>query len=154
MSAAPPSRVDEAVAMFEAGYSCAQALLATYGPLHGLDRDAALRLASPLGGGLSRTDGPCGAATGAVLVLGLVCGHRGPDDTVGQERVRRLTQEFLRRYADDRGSTLCTDILGHNLARPGVAEQVKARGLSKEPCPRAVRAAAGILETLLQGELP
>lgn len=147
-------RVDEAVAMFEAGYSCAQALLATYGPPHGLDRDLALRLASPLGGGLSRTDGACGAGTGAVLVLGLILGHRGPDDAEGQERIRRLTQEFLRRYAADRGSTLCTDILGHNLALPGVAEQVKAQGLSKEPCPRAVRAAAAILETLLQGELP
>jgi hypothetical protein len=53
--------VDAAVAMFEEGYSCAQALLAAYGPDHGLDRDLALRLASPLGGGLSRTDGPCGA---------------------------------------------------------------------------------------------
>ena len=32
-----------------------------------MDREAALRLAAPLGGGMSRTDGPCGAATGAIL---------------------------------------------------------------------------------------
>ena len=147
-------RVDQAVAMFEGGYSCAQALLATYGPDHGLDRETALRIASPLAGGLSRTDGPCGAGTGALLVLGLVLGPTAPDDDRGRDRIRGLTQEFLRRYAASRGSTFCTDILGHNLSLPGVAEKVKDQGLSAEPCPQAVRAAAEILETLLQGELP
>ena len=148
-------RVAAAVAMFKGGYSCAQSLLATYGPEHGLDREIALRLASPLGGGISRTDGPCGAGTGAVLVLGLILGHRGPDDPDGpeaQQRIRELTQEFLRRYAESRGSTLCTDILGHDLSQPGVPEKVKGEGLSEEPCPEAVRAAAEILETLLQGD--
>jgi len=150
-------RVEQAVAMFREGFSCAQALLATYGPEHGLDRQTALRVASPLGGGLSRTDGPCGAGTGAVLVLGLALGHRGPEDPDGpdaQDRIRRLTREFLHRYSESRGSILCTDILGQNLALPGVADKVKAEGLSDEPCPEAVRAAAEILETLLQGELP
>ncbi len=148
------ARVEAAVAMFNDGYSCAQSLLAAWGPDHGLDRATALRLASPLGGGLSRTDGPCGAGTGAVLVLGLVLGHLGPDDPEGQERIRRLTQEFLRLYAESRGSTMCTDILGHNLSLPGVPEKVKAEGLSKGPCPEAVRAAATILEALLEGEQP
>jgi len=140
--------------MFRAGYSCAQALLATYGPDHGLDRATALKVASPLAGGLSRTDGPCGAGTGALLVLGLVAGPSAPDDDAGKDRIRGLAQEFLRRYADSRGSTFCTDILGHNLSLPDVAARVKAEGLSDEPCPEAVRAAATILESLLQGELP
>jgi C_GCAxxG_C_C family probable redox protein len=140
--------------MFVDGFSCAQSLLAVYGPPLGVEREAALRLAAPLGGGMSRTDGPCGAATGALLVLGLKHGHTHPDDEAGAERIRILTQDFLRRYDERKGSTMCTDILGHNLSLPGVAEQVKAGGLSKEPCPRAVRAAAVILESLLQGELP
>jgi len=145
-------RIERAVAMFDAGWSCAQALLGAYGPDYGLDRETALRVASPLGGGPSRTDGPCGAGTGALLVLGLVHGPAAPDDDAGRDRIRRLTREFLRRYAESRGSVMCTDILGHNLSLPGVAEKVKAEGLSKEPCPEAVRAAAQILESLLQGE--
>ncbi len=149
MSAA---RIERAVAMFNDGWSCAQALLGAYGPDYGLDRETALKVASPLAGGLSRTDGPCGAGTGALLVLGLVCGPSAPDDDAGKDRIRRLTREFLRRFAESRGSTMCTDILGHNLSLPGVAEKVAAEGLSKEPCPEAVRAAAQILETLLQGE--
>jgi len=146
------TRIDQAVQRFRDGYSCAQALLSVYGPVFGLDETMALKIASPLGGGFSRTDGPCGAATGAILVLGCVHGHTGPGDDEGKDRIRDLTQEFLSRYALRKGSTMCTDILGHNLSVPEVADRVAAEGLSQEPCPEAVRAAAEILEELLEGE--
>ena len=146
-------RVAESVRRFVDGYSCAQSLLSVYGPELGLDEAMALKIASPLGGGLSRTDGPCGAATGAILVLGCALGHDGPDDDEGKERIRLLTQEFLRRYEERKGSTMCTDILGHDLSVPAVAERVSEEGLSKEPCPAAVRTAAELLEELLEGEL-
>ena len=143
-------RIEQAVAMFEDGYSCAQAMLAAFCEDYGLDRQTALRLASPLGGGISRTDGICGAASGAILVLGLARGHTHPDDEEGQDRVRVLTRRFLELYAARKGGTLCTEILGHNLSLPGVPERVKAEGLSKEPCPAAVRTAGQILLELLE----
>lgn len=142
-------RVEQAVQMFVDGYACAPSLLASFGPGYGLDRDLALRVAAPLGGGLSHTDGPCGAAMGAILVLGLVHGPTSPEDDEGKDHVRTLTREFLRRYEERKNSTMCTDILGHNLSVPGVAERVKAEGLSKEPCPEAVRTAGEILLELL-----
>jgi C_GCAxxG_C_C family probable redox protein len=142
-------RVEEAVNLFVDGYSCAQSLLAVYGPALGVEREAGLRLAAPLAGGMSRTDGACGAATGALLVLGLKHGHTDPDDEVGRERIRTLTQEFLRRYQERKGSTMCTDILGHNLSEPGVPEKVKAGQLSSLTCPDAVRTAAQLLEEYL-----
>ncbi len=142
-------RVELAVTMFIDGYSCAQSLLAVYGPSLGVEREAALRLAAPLGGGMSRTDGPCGAATGALLVLGLRHGHTHPEDETGAEKIRDLSQEFLRRYDERKGSTMCTDILGHNLSRPGVPEKVNEGQLSLETCPDAVRTAAQLLEEYL-----
>ena len=142
-------RVRMAVEMFENGYSCAQSLLASFGLGFGLDREMALKIASPLGGGLSRTDGPCGAATGAILVLGLAHGHTGPEDEEGQERIRSMTQEYLRRYDKRKGSTFCTDILGANLSEAGEPERVKAEGLAAEACPDAVRAAGQILLEML-----
>jgi C_GCAxxG_C_C family probable redox protein len=142
-------RIERAVTMFVDGYSCAQSLLAVYGPELGVEREAALRLAAPLAGGLSRTDGPCGAATGALLVLGLRHGHSHPQDDEGKERIRKLTQEFLRRYQERKGSTMCTDILGHNLSQPGVPEKVKDGQLSNLTCPDAVRTAAQLLEEYL-----
>ena len=142
-------RVEQAVTMFVDGYSCAQSLLAVYGPSFGVEREAALRLAAPLGGGMSRTDGPCGAATGALLVLGLRHGYSHPDDEEGSERIRNLSQEYLRKYQERKGSTMCTDILGHNLSQPGVPEKVKEGQLSLETCPDAVRTAAELLEEYL-----
>ncbi|HPF34291.1 MAG TPA: C-GCAxxG-C-C family protein [Candidatus Krumholzibacteria bacterium] len=141
-------RVDLAERLFRDGYSCAQSLLAAFGPGLGLDRDAALRLASPFAGGVSRTGGPCGAGTGGLLVLGLACGA----DTFADEdkaRITGLSQEFLRRFRDRHGSVFCTDILGHDLSLPGVPERVKAEGLSDPVCPSAVRAAGEILLDLL-----
>ena len=40
-------RIEQAVAMFVEGYSCAQSLLAVDGPGLGMEREAALRLAAP-----------------------------------------------------------------------------------------------------------
>lgn len=145
-------RVEQAVEMFVGGYSCAQSLLAVYGPFLGVEREAALRLAAPLGGGLSRTDGPCGAATGALLVLGLKYGHSHPDDDAAADRIRNLTRDYLARYDERKGSTMCTDILGHNLSLPGVPEKVQEGQLSSETCPDAVRTAATLLEEYLDME--
>jgi C_GCAxxG_C_C family probable redox protein len=145
-------RVESAVDLFVDGYSCAQSILAVYGPALGVEKEAALRIAAPLGGGMSRTDGPCGAATGALLVLGLRFGHAHPDDEVRAARVRDLTQDYLEKYRERKGSTLCTDILGHNLSLPGVPEKVKEGQLSGETCPDAVRCAAQLLEEFLDLE--
>lgn len=145
-------RVEKAVELFVDGYSCAQAILAVYGPDLGVERAAALRLAAPLGGGMSRTNGPCGAATGALLVLGLKFGHSHPDDETAAERIRILTQEYLQRYDERKGSTMCTDILGHNLSLPGVPEKVNEGQLASETCPDAVGTAAQLLEEYLDLE--
>ena len=142
-------RIEQAVAMFKDGYSCAQSLLGVYGPWLGMEREVALRLAAPLAGGISRTDGPCGAATGAILVLGLKYGHSHPDDEAGADRIRGLTQEFLRLYKERKNSTMCTDILGANLSVPADLDRVEAEELYDVSCPDAVRTAAQLLEELL-----
>jgi len=143
-------RIEQAVVMFNDGYSCAQSVLGVYGPLVGVEREVALRLAAPLAGGISRTDGPCGAATGALLVLGLKHGHSHPDDETGSDRIRDLTQKFLRLYHERMGSTRCTDILGANLSVPADLERVEAEDLYDATCPDAVRTAAQLLEELLE----
>lgn len=70
-------RVDAAARLFREGRGCAQSPPAAFGPDAGLDREAALRLASPLAGGLNRTDVPCTAAvrTAGEIVLDLLRGE-------------------------------------------------------------------------------
>ncbi len=142
-------RIEHAVAMFTEGYSCAQSVLAAYAPDYGLDREAALRLAAPFGGGVSRTDGPCGAVNGALMVLGLARGHVTADDEAASAHTREAVQEYLRRFESLAGCTGCTALLGANLAEPGVAERVKEDGLAAEVCPGLVRRACGLLEEML-----
>ena len=144
------ARADAAAAMFLEGYSCAQSVLAVYGPDLGLDRETALRLASPLAGGLSRTDGPCGAATGALLVVGLRFGHAVCGDEEAERRTRSLSREFLRRFEARVGCSSCTGLLGADLSEPGVAERVKDDGLAQEVCPALVRTSCDILEELFE----
>ena len=142
-------RVNTAAKMFDEGFNCAQSLLAAFGPGLGLDREAALRLGSPLGGGLSRTGGTCGAAMGALLVLGLANGHTEADDENQIDLCRAETQEFLRRFGVKRGGTTCPEILTADLSQPGELERAKEEKLFDKSCPHAVREAAEILVELL-----
>jgi len=48
------SRVEKAVQTFESGFGCAQSVFSTYADLFGMDRETALKLASPMGGGIGR----------------------------------------------------------------------------------------------------
>ena len=53
------NRVEQAVALFTGGMACSQAILATYGPLFGFDRDEAIRIARGFGGGMGRLSETC-----------------------------------------------------------------------------------------------
>lgn len=41
------SRVEKAVQTFESGFGCAQSVFSTYADLFGMDRETAMKLASP-----------------------------------------------------------------------------------------------------------
>lgn len=142
-------RIEKAVELFERGFNCAQSLLGAYGPSLGVEKNAALKLASPLGGGLSRTGGTCGAALGALLVLGLRHGHVEPEDEEQLAFVREEAQEFLRRFGLGRGGTTCPEVLKADLRQPDELERAKEQDLFGKKCPHAVRDAATILEELL-----
>lgn len=142
-------RIEKAVDLFESGFNCAQSLLAAYAPSYGVEANAALKLASPLGGGLSRTGGTCGAAMGALLVLGLRHGCVDPEDEEQRDFLREEAREFLRRFGMGRGGTTCPEVLMADLSKPGELERAKEQGLFEDNCPHAVRDAATILEELL-----
>ena len=143
------NRVELTGEFYDEGFNCAQSILAAFGPGLGLERRAALRLGSPLGGGLSRSGGPCGAALGALLILGLRHGHTEIDDDDQIDLCRAEVQEFLRRFGVQRGGTSCPEILTADLSQPGELERARADDLFQKACPNAVLSAAEILDDLL-----
>ena len=71
---------EKARALFLEGYNCAQAVLCAFDDLTGLDRETSARLASSFGGGMGRMREVCGTVSGALLVLGILCGYADPGD--------------------------------------------------------------------------
>ncbi len=57
------SRVEEAVRLFESGFNCAQSVFAAYADIFGMDKEAALKLASPMGAGMGRMREVCGTVS-------------------------------------------------------------------------------------------
>jgi len=53
-------KIEAAVGCFREGFSCSQAILATYGVEFGLERETALKAAAALGAGMGRLGEVCG----------------------------------------------------------------------------------------------
>jgi len=115
------SRVDDAVQCFCRGAACSQAILGTYGPAVGLEREQAMKLAAGFAGGM-RLAQTCGAVTGAFMVLGLK--HAG-------------------------NSVVCKELMGCDISTPEGAQRATKEGLFRTICPQLVQDAAEILEEMI-----
>jgi len=142
-------RVEQAVAAFEAGYNCAEAIVGTYGPALGLGGAVSVRAASGLGAGLGRRGEVCGAVSGATVVLGLRHGREQAEDKTGKDRVYGLVREFLKRFEARMGAIRCRELLGMEIETAEGLRAARESGRVEEVCPQCVRAAAGLLEEML-----
>lgn len=147
------SRVEEVVRTFESGYTCAQAVFVTYADLFGLDRETALRLSSPMGGGIGRMREVCGAVSSMALLAGLKEGNTDPDNEEGKERIYLLARKLAERFKERHGTIICRELLGIE----GMEESAKPSARTKEyyasrPCSRLVATAGEIIEEMLLEE--
>ncbi|MGA1821945.1 MAG: C-GCAxxG-C-C family protein [Thermoplasmatota archaeon] len=140
----------DAVDLFNRGFSCSQAVLSTYGEDFGLDRGTAMRIAGAFGGGMDQRGETCGAVTGALMIIGLKHGSLGPEDPESKERTYDLSRDFIRSFEEMNGSIMCRDLLGYDLAIPDEKRIIREKGLTKTLCPGFVKDAAEILEELLK----
>jgi len=53
-------RRNKALALFDNGYNCAQAILVAFADSGGIEEETAFRIAAGLGGGVGRTQNLCG----------------------------------------------------------------------------------------------
>ena len=140
---------DEAEAMYNSGFSCAQSVLACAGRQWGLSREMAVRLGEAFGAGMCRHDQTCGAVTGGLMAIGLKYSRGEWRDDAMRQKANETASEFMARFAALNGSVTCTGVLGVNLADPAGEEEAQRKGLFATVCARAVRDAVEILEDLL-----
>jgi len=142
------SRTDDAARLFREGHACSQAVLLAWAPEFGLDPGQAARLSAGFAAGM-RLGEACGAATGALMVLGLaLCG----DDCVtreGRSVVAAANATFAERFRARTGALDCPDIIGCDLRTPDGAATARDQELFASKCAPAVRVAVEILEDML-----
>jgi C_GCAxxG_C_C family probable redox protein len=142
---------EQAVEFFESGCNCSQAVLGSYGPELGLDREQAFRVATGFGGGMRMAE-TCGAVTGAFMVLGLKYGNSTAEDKEGKAKTYEKIVEYTNRFKARNGSVSCRELLGCDISTPEGMEKAQENKLFSTICPKMVQEAAEILEEMLEKE--
>ena len=142
---------EKARALFLEGYNCAQAVFCAFDDPTGLDRETSARLASSFGGGMGRMREVCGTVSGALLVLGLLCGYADPGDAKAKTEHYHLIQEFARRFREINGTIICRELLQGVKTKPGNDPEARTpEYYASRPCLRHCGEAAEIVDELLR----
>lgn len=100
---------EQAGALYEKGYNCAQAVFVPFAQAHGIDFHTAMRAAASLGGGLGHSGETCGAVLGMCMAMGL---EEGPvtsdpgEKKVYSAKVKAVVDAFRERFGETRCDAL------------------------------------------------
>ena len=134
----PSTRKDDprevAVAHFNRGFSCAEAMLLALAPAGIADPQ---RAGAAFGGGIARRGLICGCLTGCAAAVGLRLGRTSPDDKERKEVVYGVVDAVLRRFEDAFGTLECRKLTGldFNVENP----QQELDRVQQEVCVKLVR---------------
>lgn len=148
------SKGDIAKQNFMNGYNCSQAVLLAFCEDFGLEKETALKISEPFGGGMGRMREVCGTVTGMFMVLGLAMGNSDAKDGSTKKNVYKSVQELAAKFKEDNGSIICRELLGFqkNNKESYVPSERTNEYYKKRPCPELCKYAADILEEYLKKE--
>jgi C_GCAxxG_C_C family probable redox protein len=134
---------------FNSGYNCSQSVLLAYEDYlkeKGLDPQTVIRMASPLGGGISRLREVCGAVSALCLLIGLTDGYDTPDDGKKKALYSKV-QKLVMDFQESRGSIICRELLGleQKHDQPTPSKRTKEY-YAERPCADLCATAATIFE--------
>ncbi len=148
------NRAESAMATFDAGYSCAQAVYSSFCDEAGISRDMALKISTGFGGGIARHGEVCGAVSGAVLAIGSVLGRGEFDEKQKMVTTYETTQDLFKQFSSKMGSVNCKELLnGCDLLTPEGRNEFGEMGLWDSVCAPCVKCAAEITDRLLEEQL-
>lgn len=148
------SKGDIAKQNFMNGYNCSQAVLLAFCEDFGLEKETALKISEPFGGGMGRMREVCGTVTGMFMVIGLAMGNDNSKDNTTKKNVYKSVQELAEKFKQDNGSIICRELLGLQKANKEsyVPSERTTEYYKKRPCPELCKYAADILEEYLKKE--
>ena len=135
--------------LFAKGFNCAQSVLYVYGKSYFKENASALKLASAFGAGVSYRGELCGAVSGALMVIGLHYGYSALTMDPSQEKIFKVSKEFIDVFEKQNGSIVCNRLLKSEISTPEGLMAARQNGAFKN-CPLLVVSASEILDSLMQ----
>jgi len=112
----------------------------------GIASELVPRIATGFCGGIARSDGMCGAVSGAIMAISVALGRDDPDGS--RDADYAAVRKLLDGFAEVFGSINCGELLGCNLGTPEGQAFYKESRLSQE-CRRYTEEATAMAATLL-----
>lgn len=135
----PKVSPENALHAFHSGFNCAQSVVKVYAEALGFDEEEAVSKAAGLGGG--RFHGICGAASGACLVLEMICsGSIAPMDQ--KLCTETLIADFRQQFQQIHDTDQCKVLLRNEASQP--------KKSSLTICERCIIDAVEIINGLLE----
>lgn len=135
--------------LFTQGFLCSQAVLTAYATECGISEVQALKLGSCFGSGMRQGE-VCGAASGALMVLGLLYSKYEKVEPISRESSNRVNDLFLKRFKEECGSYICNELLGCDIRTEEGINFAKENHLFGKVCPKMVAKAVDLLEEILE----
>ena len=111
------------------GLYCAEAVLTALAKAQGVDSELIPKMATAFCSGMSRTCGPCGALTGAIMGLGLSLGRSSAGQAANA--AYSATQELVRAFEAEFGGRNCDELLGCDIGTLKGQAVFRERGLHR-----------------------
>lgn len=143
------THAEKAKELFIEGYSCSQAVFGAYCEELGIDKDTAMKLSAPFGGGVGRLREMCGACSGMLMAFGVMYGYETPDNSKIKADHYKDTRELCEHFKERQGSYICREILGRRAEIGGDPSARTEEFYKTRPCVSCVIDAAEILDAYI-----
>jgi C_GCAxxG_C_C family probable redox protein len=131
---------------FNSGYNCCESVVLAVCEHLGIDKEMPLKIATPLGSGMSKNGSNCGALNGAFIACGMTKGRKSSEDS--RDPAYIPADIIFNKFKEKYGSVSCRDLTSLNLKDPEVMAQNKDR-MHRDICGPIVRQAVQwVLEEL------
>jgi C_GCAxxG_C_C family probable redox protein len=141
-------RLAEAVA--EEGLLCSEAVFKAIACAQGITSELIPKVATGFAAGIGRSGEVCGAASGAIMGLGLKYGRNRPEETPPGRRPYWYSTELIQATRKREGAVTCAGILGLDLKDPGDVETYNKLDHWNRTCRELIKASTALAWDLLQ----
>lgn len=135
---------DEGIKLFLEEYNCAQSVFAALADKIGFNKEDALAIAAPFGGGIARSRKTCGALTGALMAIGYKNRH------LNKAEIYEISRAYMNDFEDLFNSTECRVLLNF-IEDDSIIPSPRTKEYYEErPCVHIVHKAIELVEKYLK----